>query len=82
MDPTVYALGKNVRAYCDVLSEYPIATKSSIEQENVLNNHDSLIVKKRPSSQTHPNRRNLPRFLDVDLTAEYYSITSERYVVQ
>jgi hypothetical protein len=48
MDPTVYALGKKVRAYCDVLSEYPIATKSSIEQEKVLNNLDSLMEEKTP----------------------------------
>jgi hypothetical protein len=46
MDPTVHTLGKKIRTYCDVLSEYPIATKSSFEQENVLNNHDFLIVKK------------------------------------
>jgi len=44
MDPTVYPLGKNVRAWCYVLSEYPIATKSSIEQENVLNNLDSRMI--------------------------------------
>jgi hypothetical protein len=45
MDPTVYPLGKKVRAYCDVLSEYPIATKSSIEQENVLNNLDFGMIR-------------------------------------
>jgi hypothetical protein len=46
MDPTVYALGKKVRAYCDVLSEYPSATKSSIEQQKALNNLDSSMGKK------------------------------------